>query len=60
MIVDSYARPMIVFISLCFKEIRLIDPQEDRYNDSYVEYIDEYDPDIVIMIFPGKGYFEHV
>ena len=51
---------MLVFMSLCFKEIRLIDPQEDRYNDSYVEYIDEYDPDIVIMTFPGKGYFEHV
>lgn len=57
---DSYARPMLAFMSLCFKEVRFLDPQEGRYNYSYVEYIDEYDPDIVIMMFPGEGYFEQV
>ena len=60
LIADSYARPMLAFMSLCFKEVRFLDPQEGRYNDSYVEYIDEYDPDIVIMMFPGEGYFEQV
>lgn len=57
LIADSYARPMLPFLSLCFKEVRYLDPQEGRYNDSYVDYIDAYDPDIVIMMFPGEGEF---
>ena len=48
---------MLPFLSLCFKEVRYLDPQEGRYNDSYVDYIDAYDPDIVIMMFPGEGEF---
>lgn len=60
LIADSFGRPMVSFMSLCFKEVRYLDPQEGRYTDSYVEYIKEYDPDIVIMMFPGDGLFQNI
>lgn len=52
---DSYARPMVQYLSLCFRETRYLDPQEGRYNSSYVEYIKEYEPDIVIVMY-SSGY----
>lgn len=60
LIADSFARPMVPFLSLYFKEARFLDPQEGRYTDSYIEYIEKYDPDIVIMMFPGDGEFQNV
>ena len=60
LIADSFARSQLGFYSLCFKETRYLDPQEGRYTDSYVKYIDEYQPDIVILMFPGDGNFVKV
>lgn len=59
-IADSFARPQLGLYSLCFKETRYLDPQEGRYTDSYVEYIDEYQPDVVILMFPGDGTFKKI
>jgi len=57
-IADSFARPQLGLYSLFFRETRYLDPQEGRYNDSFIDYIDEYNPDIVIMMFPGDGVFK--
>lgn len=54
---DSFARPMVQYLSLCFGETRYLDPQEGRYNDSYIEYIQEYKPDVVIIMY-SAGYVE--
>ena len=59
-IADSFARPQLGLYSLCFKETRYLDPQEGRYTDSYVEYIDRYQPDVVILMFPGDGTFKKI
>lgn len=54
LISDSYARPMVQYLSMAFSEIRYLDPQEGRYNDSYIEYIEKYKPDYVIMMYTGE------
>lgn len=51
---DSFARPMVMYLSLLFSETRYLDPQEGRYNGSYIDYIDRYQPDVVIMMYTGK------
>lgn len=48
---DSFARPLVQYLSLCFGETRYLDPQRGRYNESYIEYIQEYQPDIVIVMY---------
>ena len=60
LISDSFSRPMAPFFSLCFKETRYLDPQEGRYTSSYVKYIENYKPDIVVLMFPGDGTFEEI
>lgn len=60
LIADSFGRPMVTYMAANFKETRYLDPQEGRYTDSYVEYIDEYKPDVVIMMFPGNGTFKEI
>ena len=60
LIADSFARPMFTFFSLCFAETRYLDPQEGRYNDSFIEYIKQYKPDVIVMMFPGDGSFVEV
>lgn len=54
LISDSYARPMVMYLGLAFSEIHYLDPQEGRYNESYIEYINEYKPDVVIMMYSGE------
>ena len=54
LISDSFARPMTMYLSMAFEEIHYLDPQEGRYNDSYIKYIEEYRPDIVIMMYTGE------
>lgn len=53
----SYGRPLTQYLALCFGEVRNLDPQEGRYNDNYLEYIDEYEPDLVLILteFEGEG-----
>ena len=53
LISDSFARPMVMYLSLAFSETRYLDPQEGRYNESYIKYIKEFKPDIVIMMYTG-------
>lgn len=60
LIADSFSRPLVAFFSQCFYETRNLDPQTGRYTDSYIEYIEEFKPDVVVMMFPGDGTFENV
>lgn len=60
LIADSFARPMVTYLASNFKETRYLDPQDGRYTDSYVDYIDQYEPDVVIMMFPGSGDFKEI
>lgn len=53
LISDSFARPMVPYLASTFSEIRYLDPQVGRYNDSYIEYIKTYKPDIVVMMYTG-------
>lgn len=53
-IADSFARPMVQYLSLCFQETLYLDPQEGRYNDSFIEYIEENRPDIVVIMYSGE------
>lgn len=41
-------------LSLCFKETRYLDPQKGRFEDNYLEYIEEYTPDIVIVMYDAE------
>ena len=54
LITHSYGRPMVQYLSLYFEETRYLDPQEGRYNDNYLEYIEEYKPDVVIVMYNGR------
>lgn len=56
LISDSFSRPLHAFMSNNFCELRSLDPQNGRYNESFVDYISEYDPDIVIIMY-DYGYF---
>jgi hypothetical protein len=49
----SFGRPMTQYLSLYFHEIRNLDPQDGRYNDSYLDYIKEYNPDIILVMYNG-------
>ncbi len=51
LITDSFGRSMSQYLSLYFKELRYLDPQKGRYNDSYLKYIDQYKPEIVIVMY---------
>jgi len=53
LISDSFARPMVMYLAQSFSEIRYLDPQEGRYNDSIIGYMDEYRPDVVIVMYNG-------
>ncbi len=55
LISDSFARPMVQYLSLSFHETRYLDPQDGRYNKSYIKYISEYKPDVVLIMF-NYGY----
>lgn len=56
---DSFSRPMSTFLSTNFRELRCIDPQEGRYKNSLMNYIDEYKPDIVIIMY-NYGFSEKI
>ena len=55
LITHSYGRPLLQYLSLCFKEVRNLDPQEGRYNNDYFEYIDEYEPDLILIMNEFEG-----
>lgn len=50
----SYGRPMSQYMSLYFRETRYLDPSPGRYNSSYIEYIQSYAPDVVVLMYNGE------
>ena len=44
---------MVQYLSLCFGETRYLDPQEGRYNDSYIQYMRDFQPDVVVIMYSG-------
>lgn len=55
LIAHSYGRPLAQYLSLNFAEVRMLDPQEDRFNGNYLDYIEHYDPDIVVFLTEFEG-----
>ena len=41
LISDSFARSMVMYLCQAFHETRYLDPQEGRYNKSYIDYIEK-------------------
>lgn len=55
LISHSYGRPLSMYLSLCFGELRNIDLQEGRFKGDIVAYIEEYNPDLVIVMTECEG-----
>lgn len=55
LISDSFGRQMVPYMSLCFAETAWLDPQAGRYTESYTSYIDEFQPDCVVILFNGRS-----
>ena len=51
LISHSYARPMASYMALNYRELRYLDPQAGRYNENYLDYIRQYQPDIVVVMY---------
>lgn len=51
LVAHSYGRPLAQYMSLGFSELRYLDPQKGRYNEDLLEYIREYQPDVVIYMY---------
>lgn len=52
---DSYALPVAAFSSTCFSETRLIDLRFYTDGSAY-NYIDNYNPDIVVVLYNPNAY----
>jgi len=50
LIAHSYARPMAMYLSLFCSELHYLDPHSDRYTDSVTAYMQDYQPDVVIVM----------
>lgn len=59
LISHSYGRPLTQYLALSFREVRTLDPQVGRYNKNYLQYIENYEPDLVLILteFEGGIYF---
>lgn len=44
-----------MYLSLCFSELRHIDLQDGRFTGDVVAYIEEYNPDLVIVMTECEG-----
>lgn len=55
LISHSYGRPLAQYLSLCFLEVRNIDPQNGRFDDDYVKYIEKYKPDLILFMVEFEG-----
>ena len=51
---DSFSRPLVPYYSLCFSELAWIDPQQGRYDKNCKEFIDNFQPDCIIVLFNGN------
>ena len=54
LITHYYGCPMVQYMCLDYSELRYVDPQIGRFNDNLVEYIRDYQPDVVIYMYNGK------
>lgn len=52
----SNARPASAFLSTYFKELRFIDTQGGRFIKNLYTYIDDYNPDVVLFMYPGWAF----
>jgi hypothetical protein len=52
----SNARPASAFLSTYFKELRFIDTQGGRFSQNLYTYVDDYDPDVVLFMYPGWAF----
>lgn len=55
LVAHSYGRPLLQYLSLCFGEVRMLDPQAGRFDGDYLSYIEEYNPDIVLFLIEFEG-----
>ncbi len=53
LISHSYARPLAPYMALNYRELRYLDPQVGRYNENYIDYIREFKPDVVVVMYDG-------
>ena len=51
----SYGRPLAMYLSLNFSEVVNLDPQKGRYEGSYIDFIDTFEPDIVLLQVEIEG-----
>ena len=54
LITHSYGRPMTQYMCLDYSEFRYVDPQSGRFNDNLIDYIRDYQPNVVIYMYNGK------
>lgn len=55
---DSYANAMVPYLAMVTKEIVMIDPR--WYEDSMQNYIEDYNPDAVVLVYNPGAYLEEV
>lgn len=53
LITHSYGRAMAQYMCFDYGELRYLDPQKGRYNYNLIDYIREYQPDVVVLMFNG-------
>lgn len=53
---DSYANALVPYLAMVAKEIIMIDPR--LYHSSIKDYIEDYNPDAVILIYNPGAYLE--
>jgi len=54
---DSFALPLLSFVSLCFQDVDVIDLRIYKQK-ALIEYIDESNPDIVIFMYNPTAYLK--
>lgn len=51
LIAHSYGRNMAMYMALNYHEYRYLDPQPGAFNDNVIDYIRDYQPDVVIVMY---------
>lgn len=53
LITHSYGRAMAQYMCFDYSKLRFLDPQKSRFNENLIDYIRDYQPDIVIYMYNG-------
>lgn len=56
LISTSYGRQLTPYLSLSFKEVYYIDPQIGRFDRNVLDYIEEINPDMVLVLYGAVPY----